>query len=425
MATALEQYLADQKDEEEERAKHPEREQRGITALQKMLGLSPESAMSRIARNFVPDMVEGVEDMHTAASHPVQTAQAVGEMAGAGFEKAGRKFEEFATGEEIPPTPGKEDAINAVGQQLKENFGTPEAALETMIQNPFDVASTVYTGGVAAGVKPVTAAVKQTGKAVGAVRDEMARHSYGIPKATLDKGKDVAREGSRNLIRNTRGGLKRLDKLTKQVGEQINNHLNLLPDVAYIKTTEVLDHLDKLKLKYVDDIDELEAVAHITKKQQELLQRYPDGMTPKQVQKQKTTAYKKGYSETSERTVSGGTTASPSEKTYRAVGRGGKDALESRLPKLKGINDKWAMNAQLKPYLERRVNNTLNSDGLYAVVRDFVKEGSGLHIPLSAAEKLLKYTPDQVQRLLAKGATDDAIAALIVAGKIEDLIEEN
>jgi hypothetical protein len=434
-----------QEGEQEERSAiaemvEEEEKRRLKEAMGKLFG--PQQWLNEAASNFVPDAFQAYEETVDLASHPVETARMTGELAGGFMEKGGRKFDEFVTGEEIPPTPGREDTADAVIANVKENFGTLEAAAETIKEHPFDAAMVLHGGGLAGGVRPIKKAVDTTKRTAGAASNRLYRADMNIPKSMGPEGLELARFGAREGIYGTPRGLAKTKRNIAALDEQLND-LVAAADLKVMPISAVTEKLEQLRRSYVNDFNSREALAKIDNKLDELWHRYgrveggrldPEygqrpGLTGPEMHDLKRTAYQKAY-----RKAAQGKRGTPTEEINRFGGRGAKEQLDLKIPGYREVNKQWGQYAELRPYIEARVNQKADWGSIPKTVRNVFKaltpSGSKAAVMLRKVadadlSKLLKYTPSQVRYMAQKAGVDGAAQALWLSGQYDKLLEDS
>jgi hypothetical protein len=386
----------------------------------------------RFASRLLPDAFEAAEGAVEAATHPIQTAEQMGDLAAAGFEKGGRKFEEFIHADsdqmDIPYRPEVEAPLDAVVGQAVESFGTPEAAIETITQHPADTLMTLAGFGPARVFSPIKSTLGQTRRGMGALADEAYRADMDIPK-TNPKRRELSAHGARAGIIPTRKGFSKVEQATEALNDRLNNVVEQAQDgLPLFPKTAIATHFDDLIEKFRGVPDGTKAIEYLKKKRTEFLGEFPDqqSVTAQQLHDWKRTAYQTGWKKEAK--------GKPDVKVeaYRQSGRGAKESIQRKVEGYEEINDEWAKFAQLKPYVENRVNRPKTVDVGGGIRRALSAAFPGARAAVvlrkmadtDIAELVQKYSPDQVRYMLSKVNADDTATALWAAGQYDQILED-
>lgn len=432
------EILAQQEEEEESPIQQIVRQAREEEErAARLVAQSPLGRLQQASNRFFPDMMEAAEDTVDVLSHPLEFSGRVGSLAKQGVNKAIGQAQELITGQEMPEDmPGFETGdINQVGRKLKESFGTPEAALNTVAEHPFDTLAALHGGGVTTmpnKVKPISGLLKGGRNTVDNMTTQMYRKDMNIPPSLLEEGDAIAAFGKQQGIAPTKRGLKKINKKTDELNQELNTMVGEQTDkLNLIPISVVTKELNALKKDFVGAWNETKAIKVIDQKLDELNALYGQrpGLTAQELHKLKTTAYETAYRRTAE-----GKRGTPKERTDRQGARGAKEALEQRMPDYGPINKKWGAFAKLKPYVENRVNAAEQGmkGELLGTTREILKKMlpggraaivlnklTDIHIP----QLLSKYTPQQVKYMASKVNADNLAATLWANGQFDELLE--
>ena len=345
----------------------------------------------------IPSSLMGVAgDIYNAVRHPIDTGKAVVDLGAAGLEKLGRNFEEFVTGEEIEPAPGKEDAADAVGEFYSNRYGGTDAIKTTAMEDPagmlFDALGVAFPAGKIPGlsgvskaasvVEPVNAAIKATKTAVSPI-------AHLIPDVTIESwyaksAKFTTTKSDADRLKMVQTALKEKVIPTSKGVDTVNSRIDILnaqineiiSDASRNKTMIPVDvvsqHLDTLRkskggfrLGRGDDLADIDKIQAAWLKDLDDLGKEMGGkiraVTPEQMQKFKQQAYEGiNYDAKYQR-------GSPiKEDVSKAMARGAKDAIADEFPEVARLNERLADLYGLQPHLERSSNRigNLNPVGL-------------------------------------------------------------
>ena len=345
------------KDEEEKRGRFdvysPEDQKR--IAERAMRRADPRLAVGQAAMNF-PGSVKGVaEDIYSAVTSPIETAKAVGTLAESGVRKLDRLANKYIAG--IETLPEGEEAIDAAIEGVKGRYGSGEAILDTLAEDPagmmLDVAGVATPFKGARLFEPTGLVGKAAQPVVGRASDAMYKQAAGIPPSTLDAGTDLARRSAREGYAVAPRGLKSADAVKDAVNSDLNKMItDSMEGLPMIPKTTIVRGFDDLMEYYREVPDGTKAVEYLKKKRQEFLDEFPnrDDLHTFQVHKWKTRAYETAY----EKAAKG--KADRKVRAYRDSARTSKEALQEQIPGYKEANQKWATAAEIRPYIEERID---------------------------------------------------------------------
>ena len=132
-------------------------------------GFEHDFDLLETAKNIPGSAWEFAKDVTYPIRHPVEFYGSMKNLGGAVLDATGRNFEEFVTGEDIPPSQ-REEILSKLGDYFVERYGGMEEIQKSIQEDPvgmFSDAMAVITGGA-------TAAARLPGK-VGQVSSKVAR----------------------------------------------------------------------------------------------------------------------------------------------------------------------------------------------------------------------------------------------------------
>lgn len=332
--------------------------------------------------NIPSDAVQVAKNTANVIMNPIDTLTGLADLGRSGLEKAGRKFEEFYMGEEIAPTPGKEDAADAFGQMLSDDYGSVDAALNTLEERP--VQSFMDILGIATGTASLTGAPRvaniinkldplnmavNTARGTGNLITEKlpqrmyqssAKFSTTIPtperramiQTALDEGLMPTNKGVQKIEN-------RIDILNAQISDMIDGATQQGIDIPVRDIMQFLNDLRSTKggvrLGAADDL------ATIDKLVEDLMVQVGDRthISPQEMQRFKVEAYKDIAWDAKRQT---GTPIK--EETYKNMARGAKTSLQDNFPDIKEINQGLSALYELQPHLSRSANRIENRNVL-------------------------------------------------------------
>lgn len=334
-----------------------------------VMAANPAMVGARIAQSLPDEAIGAVKGIGSMLAHPVDTLKGAGEAVGSLLEKGGRKFEEFYTGEDIPADKNKEYLANEIIGATKRDYGSLEAAANTMMNKPLQFGTDIAgvggllpkVGRTMQALNPLTGAGRglQAGIGSSGVANKMYRGAAGIEPSSLQRGEALAESGLKNKVPVSRKGLDTIIKTKEAIGNKIQEiidggDINGRIDMP-IPTRPVMKYLDALieESRFVDD---LESVNTFKALRANFNEQFGDkaNFFPDELQKWKVNTYDKVYQADAslDPLVKQGAKA----KGQRMMGKGAKEELEKRFPDIAPENVKFAEYAKLKPYVKNRID---------------------------------------------------------------------
>jgi hypothetical protein len=323
-------------------------------------GLNPNDPRSYIVQalmNAPGDVAEAARGAWEAVKDPVGTVTGLGQLGGALLEKGGRKFEEFATGEEIPPTPGKEEAAEPLIEGIQSVIDDP---LGTVVRHPVDTLMVMSgLGGPMKALDPLTTAGRAAGKAAGRTAENIYARGAGIPKNLLDERQKIARGGLDEGLDVSVAGAKKANATQEALNQRLNTIVSDAAErMVLVPRTTVTKYLDDLiesrKGKFEADLD----IAKLQKIKDQFNAQFGTQrmLDPQELHKFKTDIYTKAYQRSADPAKAAGRAALKTD-AMRQMGRGAKEGIESRLDEYGPLNKRWSDVAQAKQYIDRRLRS--------------------------------------------------------------------
>lgn len=360
-------------------------------------GMNPNDPRSYIAEGIsnIPSSLMGVgEDLvggvKAFVEDPIGVGKGALEAAGAGFEKVGRNFEEFYTGEEIAPTPGKEDAIEPLIQGAKDRYGSPEAILRTAVTDPagmaLDVSPLAGTRGIKA-LEPLGVAGRTASKVtpnapntdvmrargVGVPRSELPEVKERVGRTVAEEGLDVSEQGLATARKITDDLSNDLDDLVSNATSNAATAVHGKPLATLIPRGEVIKTLDGYMKRLENTFNAGENIAKINKMKNTFLNDYKGRkhLTVEEVHKLKIDLYDKVYDRTfgSKRDKAKGTKT----EGMREVARGAKEAVGKRVKDYNKTNQRWANVKEATGYIENKIDQLEQMTGPDASILSMVR----------------------------------------------------
>jgi hypothetical protein len=347
----------------------------------------------------IPSSAAGVaSDFAHAVTNPVDTGRAVAQLGGSVLEKIGRNFEEFALGEDIPPTPGKEDAANAVGQFYKDRYGSLDAIKQTAERDPVGMMVDVAGAGsasripglsrVAAAVDPINAVARGGQAALKAIPPNLASKMYDTAakfSTTLPQAKreSLVRTALEHGFLHTQGGVRRISSRIDLLDAQLDDLIEQAGRAGErIPVNRVFDHLSELRksrggvrLGAAEDLNAIDKIvasfqSHLDNLGQQMGGRIT-ALSPEQLNEFKRSAYKDINWDA--KRLSG---TPVKEDTYKAMARAAKDAVSEAVPEASEINRLLGELLELQPHLIRSANRIDNRN--FISLDTSIKTGAGI-----------------------------------------------
>ena len=419
-------------------------------------------------KNFPGSMKNLAVEGYQALSSPVETGKALMGAGQSGLEKLGRNFEEFYMGEEIAPTPGKEDAANAVADYYKGRYGSIDALKRTAMDDPAGLMLDASFAGSATKI-PGIATVARAIDPINAIAKTGQTALKVIPKGTAAKLYDSAAKFSnragfdRNAaIRTaleegfvpTQGGVRRvqgridilnamLDELIVEAGKSgtkipvnaVEAYLDQLRKTKggfRLNRGKDLQKIDKLQEQWHKDLADLGGGTKITHVSPEFIQSFKK-------QAYEGVSYKKKSP--------GAKTSQVGEDFDKAMARAAKDEVARAVPEASEINKLLGELYNMQPELVSAAgridkHNLLGLDtgvkvGAGAAIgagADATGIGAGLGMAISLLGNprvkpriaiALKRLRDGDTKWIDQNIGDPAVrAALVLAGRAQEIVGE-
>ena len=444
----------------------------GTTKAQLMqkLGRSVDYKVGESARNFGPSVVKAGKEAWNAVTHPVDTGKALLDLGGSALEKVGRNFEEFYSGEEIAPTPGKEDAANAMGQFYKDRYGSVDAFKQTAMDDPAGLmldASMLVAPARAASKVPMVAKITSTVDPINAIARTGQTAMKVIPEGYAAKLYDSAakfsnREGfDRNAairtamdegILPTNKGVRKLENRIQILDATLDD---LIAEAGAsgmkIPVSAIESHIGELRktkggfrLGRGKDVEKIDKILETWHKDLAALGGggRVSSVSPEFIQKFKQSA----YGDVNWNAKRPGAKASRIEEdTYKAMARGAKDAISEAIPEASEINKLLGQLLELQPELIKATGR-IDKHNMIGLDTSF-KTGAGAAIGIAAGSPgigtgigmalsmignprikprvalALKRLRDGDVKWIDQNLGDPAVrAAIVLAGRAEEIV---
>jgi hypothetical protein len=340
-------------------------------------------SVAEMASNIPQSAYQFGRDMVQPILHPWQTAKAIGNFGMGVAEKA------------IPGEQVHEQYANQVGEFIMSRYGDMDLFKQAVMQDPVGVladASMLLTGGgaagsrlpgmagkVARGVRTAGAAIDPVNVGLNSARAALGKLPASVPRSIYEssvKWRTVIPTDQRTRMTDTAlkhglppndAGLGKMQRTIDAFGSKIDELIEVAQaEVGTGRVTingdEVLRHLDALKqevggfkinsqrnLKQIEGVEmEFRAMLRANGTQQ---------VTPRQLQKLKTDAYKQINFDMSQ-----GSSSYAANRAEQEIARAAKETLEEISPGLKSANRSMRDLLELKPELERAVNRIKNKN---------------------------------------------------------------
>jgi hypothetical protein len=351
-------------------------------------------SVTEMVGNIPGDAIQVAENTYQMLRHPIETGTGIAQMGGSFLEKIGRNLEEFALGEEIAPTPGKEDLADAMMDMMAEDYGSLEAIGQTVEERPVqsfldilglatgvgNLPRMAKVGNVARSLEPVNAVVNAIPKAVGAVANSRlpqslyqgaAKFSTAIPNA--DRRAMIQTALDEGIMPTDKGAAKiqnRLDILNLEVE-------NMLKADTPLRVSDISQFLSDLQAtKGGVRLGAAEDLAVIDKLHTGLMEQVGNRthITPQEMQRFKVEAYKDINWDARR-----GTGTPIKEETYKTMARGAKTSLQDAFPEIKEVNEALGRLYELQVPISTSANRieNLNPFGLGPTIFGAVGLGTG------------------------------------------------
>ena len=305
----------------------------------------------------IPESTMGVmSDIGTMISHPIQTGSAIGKLGGSALEKGGRMFEEFYTGEDIAPEPGKEVYADQFLSGLEEDYGSVDAIKRKAMEDPagmgLDIAGVLTPLKIPS--KLLRAGAKGTQKLIPEGAPERLFESSTKFGTTLKPGERAGLTRTaidERLIPGDRG-IAKMNTRIETLGTTLDDLIAKATEAdTLIPATEVLKHMNELRrtkggVRMGKDRD-LVVIDRMMREFDDLLGGRKT-LTPAELQKFKRSAYED--INWNVRNLRG----EPAEQvTLKSMARGAKEAVGEAVPGTRAANQVLSDLLDLKPHLER------------------------------------------------------------------------
>jgi hypothetical protein len=344
--------------------------QQGGRDMMSMAGNYPESLY-----NYGKTALEGLASV---VRDPVGAAKGVVALGEAALEKGGRKFEEFVTGEEIPPTrPEVEAPLDKIAEYYDEEYGSWDRARQSFIEDPVGSTADVFPF-LGARFGPSAALRGGAGNVAGGASDRLYRRAAGIRKSD-PSGLDKARGGARENIPVSEAGLAKARQMRGTIGQRIDNLIAdrmLGDDLGLVSKTALNRHMNELIDEYRGTYDATTDVPFLQKEKVRLMQIFGDrqqiGLD--ELQDYKTKTYRKAYESESVGPKPEVENIAAKTEAQRTTARGAKEVLEERVPGYSEANRAFETFAQIIPnirevidrappggYIDRTIRATLDN----------------------------------------------------------------
>lgn len=327
-------------------------------------------------KNLPSSAWENLKGMVNAVVHPVDTAKSLGSIGGAGLEKIGRNFEQFYMGESIPPTQGKEDALNKAIEYYKGRVGSVDALKQTAMDDPVGLmldASTVVSPArmatkspaitkALATVDPINAAARAGQTALKVIPEGAAAKLYDSAakfsnragfdrnsaiRTALDEGIMPTQKGVRKVEDRIQLLDAELDNLIQEAGasgqkisvaavEKYIDDLRRAKGGFRLGRGKDVEKINKIMDTWHKDLAELGGGARISRVSPQFIQEFK----------------KSAYGDVNWKAKSPGAKRSQVEEdVYKAMARGAKDEIATAIPQATEINKLLGDLLNLQPEL--------------------------------------------------------------------------
>ena len=339
------------------------------------------------AKNFFPSVGREVQSLVGAVTEPIKTAKGLGNLALGVAEKA------------IPGgTYPQEKYANAVGEYFTNKYGSKDAFLNELQNNPASILSdlSMFVTGGATGASKLASLSKIGAKAVPALEKtaqigasidplNLAANTagYGITKVlpttlapklyesaakwstTLSPQERAAitETALKNQVPLSSAGLAKVQTKIDTLGNNIDTLVSSATDAnVKIPATEVFKYINEAKTKLggpkVEAAKDLAEINKIERDFKSYLSKNKfTSLTPNQLQEFKTNAYKKVNYDTKNQSAT-----MAKEEVYKGMGRAAKESLETRIPEIAALNKQQGELLNLMPNLQRSVGRIENRD---------------------------------------------------------------
>jgi hypothetical protein len=372
-------------------------------------GRDPRRMLVAAAMNAPESALNLGKDLYSAVSSPIKTAKALWETAEATGNKVGRFAAEqiHNDGESLEVMPERSElAANMVGEEMSERYGGAENILRTAIEDPvglgLDVGGPLGLVKRSAGlIDPMQLVSKGIDKGVTKLAERGYAKNIGISD-TIDPDRKAAlvKEGMDEGIDASGAGLSKIKAIKTEINDAIQSTINRRGDGSF-NVEDINSNLDELMEGYEGTPDGLKNIAMVRARQKQLFEEFPamengrpiidpatityrtktnphtgqetrvrdrsteqpllrETISAQEMQKFKTKSYEKAYKLENDPDTS--RSDSPDTKTIKQQARASKDLLEDRYDEFAHMNDKWSKQANLKPMVERAIEQFEASD---------------------------------------------------------------
>jgi hypothetical protein len=343
-----------------------------------------------------------------AVTHPVRTGKAVSGLVLSVGKKGQRKVNELVSGVDISPE--GEEAADAMIEGAKNRYGSVDAFQRTLMNDPVGVLGDAasFTGAGAALKIPGAARVgamleplNVTAKAVRGGSKLMLPRTFAAnmyekavkpgAKYTPEQAAKIVQTGVDEGLMPTRAGLSLLKEKIRAPKQALDAKIAEATNLGIgIPSSELFKYLNDLKQKMGGVLVEAGPDLRRIQKIEDDLVKQLNGrlyLTPEEVQKFKTNAYKKTYkAEKKDKTTKA--------ETYSALSRAAKEAIENVVPDAKQLNAEMAPLLNVEKTLAnatRRIENQPLTFGMpigVGMVAGDVLGSAGLGTAAAVASKI-------------------------------------
>jgi len=357
----------------------------GLLAEARKRGMAPSVDFSpaEMVSNIPQSAYQFGREMVQPLLHPLQTAKALANLGMGVAEKA------------IPGEQEHEQYANQVGEFIRSRYGSMDSFKQTMMQDPVGVladASMLLTGGglagarlpgiagqVARGVQKAGTAIDPINVGLNAGRAAASKLPASLPRSMYEssvKWRTALPPEQRTRMTDTAlkhglppndAGLGRMQRVIDSFGSTIDDLIETAQAEVgtgrvVINADEVLRHLDALKREVggfkVNSKRNLKQIEGVEMEFREMLaESGTTKVTPRQLQKLKTDAYKQINFDMSQ-----GSSRYAANKAEQEIARAAKETLEEISPELKAANREMGDLLELKPELERATGRIENKN---------------------------------------------------------------
>lgn len=390
MATYLEQLREKERLEQERKAALTK--EQGGTLLQKIQRKEYKAQRQGVEEPELPETyadfaidqlkaaprsaVDAVTGLFKALWSPLDTAADLTNIAGSFAQKGTNKYVQAMTGRPTPESHLKNEAeADAVISAVKDKVGTIPRAINTLKEDPFGVME-IFTpargllGKGKTGRNPapdplglVGQTVQEGLKATGAP-NALYRRGAGIPPSMLDEGVDIAQNAmdAGAGYGTSAAGLRHIERVHDAVGTKMDQIISYADRTGVrIPKAEIQQFLNSY-IQDVWDVVDLDQRKKLVKMRDDFETQFEgvDTLLPSRVQAWKQNKYKDAYEAAAAKATPDA--RSPNVKGMRQHARGGKQALQDRMPELERYNDIYTAGAKIKPFIERRIDSIAQAD---------------------------------------------------------------